>query len=806
MRLPLAALFCALTLPLGAAEEPALDLHLAPGELQAVPSFDACSYYFRPSGTPERPFAVEFRRAGELTWRRGFAPVSDTPAGVWKGSLFDLAENTAWELHVLNASGAEIIPPVSFRTWTSHPPTARVLDLSTLPGAAQGLVITDQGRPDGWIKYTAPKGWRLERPDTPGDGQRGAITLRNARYVILENLTIVGGARHGIHLEQCDSIRILNCDISGWGRVGTQQFTNDGARGKYADANGELINYDAGVKIDASARTVVERCYVHDPRGRSNSWQYSHPAGPTAVHVNNTHGGNVIRWNDFIGSDEHRWNDVIESSSNGSALGGFFRDSDISGNFLVYGNDDGVELEGGGMNVRFYSNKIEGTTCGISTGACLLGPQFIYGNLVVHEGDEAGLALMLFKNSHGVPQSGKRHFINNTVFTAASAPYGNYGKPIGSERIGYLRNNVFVASSARRPDEKMRRDDFDGDLFWTDGNAASSAAYLAGLRQIGQEEHGLAADPRLAAPHQGDFHLAPGSPAKGRGRPVANLAVAGGNLGAFADATTEVPYRPLALTATPRQLEFGRSDQPAVQDVRVAVPASAREPVAFEIRQNSVFNWFKVSPAMGLVKPGEEVILQVTIDPARLKGRPQFRGAFLVRTPSGLSRPVSVYAQAEFSEDLRPADAPNTAYIEAAAVPALASHVQSSSRPGQYGGKYARLAQDEAPEIRATFKVPRDGRYALLVRAGIQRGAMHRREFAARIDQGETVHMEMNPDYNWNTDNDRFRAVYVCAVGHLNAGAHELSFKVNGGLNLNEIIVTDTPAAFMADGWQRKRP
>ena len=77
----------------------------------------------------------------------------------------------------------------------------------------------------------------------------------------------------------------------------------------------------------------------------------------------------------FVGSDEHRWNDVIESSNNSAADGGFFRDSDISGNFLAFGNDDGVELEGGGMNVRFYRNKIEGTTCGISTGACMTVPQ-----------------------------------------------------------------------------------------------------------------------------------------------------------------------------------------------------------------------------------------------------------------------------------------------------------------------------------------------------------------------------------------------------------------------------------------------
>jgi hypothetical protein len=40
----------------------------------------------------------------------------------------------------------------------------------------------------------------------------------------------------------------------------------------------------------------------------------------------------------------------------------------------------------------------------------------------------------------------------------------------------------------------------------------------------------------------------------------------------------------------------------------------------------------------------------------------------------------------------------------------------------------------------------------------------------------------------------------------LKPGGHDLRFTVKGGLNLNEIIVTDTPSAFMADGWQQERP
>ena len=789
-----------MTTSLATAQEPEVGLALAPGELEVQPSFETCSYYYRPKDAADGgPFVVEFRERGASDWRRGFEAVSDLPEGVWKGSLFGLREDSHWEVRVLSAAG-QAVARAAFRTWSSHPPVARVVDLSEISAEKlrEGLVISDRGAPDGWIRYTAPEGWVLRRDYDVQDPLDAAITFRGARYVILDGVTVAGGRRYAVQVDDCDSVRVRNCDLSGWGRVGVQQFTNDGNLGKYVDARGDVINLDAGVEIHRSARTVVERCYLHDPRHRANAWMFSHPTGPCAVHVNRTRGGTVLRWNDMVGSDEHRWNDVIESSQNSSPTGGFFRDSDAYGNYLAFGNDDGVELEGGGMSVRFYGNKIEGTTCGVSTGACILGPQYVFGNLIANPGDESGLSLMFFKNSHRVEQGGRRYFVGNTLYGPDCSAYGSYGRGALPRRIGFMRNNLFVCNDSRLPGEWGAREDFDNDLFWAGSRGEKSAPFLEGLRALGQERHGLAADPRLAGPNGGDYRLSPDSPARGRAAAVANLCAAGDDLGAFTAARRELPDRPLALRAEPRQLNFAAPGETRQAELVVSLPAGEARPCRFRVRQNRAFDWFTVTPAAGEVAPGGSLTLTVTVDPARLRGRPLFKGAFLVRTPEGLSRPISVYARGEFREDPRPAAAPDTVYVEAA------KHAGATP-----GGRHVLLAAEAgAQTLEAEVTLPRAGEYALLARAAVEGGVLGSRAFELTLDDaGEPAAISFSADYNWNVGDERFRVVWLHALGRLEAGKHRLRLRaVRGALKVSELILTQHPAVFFPQHWQRERP
>ena len=64
----------------------------------------------------------------------------------------------------------------------------------------------------------------------------------------------------------------------------------------------------------------------------------------------------------------------------------------------------------------------------------------------------------------------------------------------------------------------------------------------------------------------------------------------------------------------------------------------------FRIRQNRNSDFFSVSPASGMFWPGEAVTFRVTLHPEKLPEAKLYSGAFLISTPEGWSRPVTVRA------------------------------------------------------------------------------------------------------------------------------------------------------------------
>ncbi|NUQ01281.1 MAG: hypothetical protein HUU35_15650, partial [Armatimonadetes bacterium] len=455
---------------------------LTVADFELVPTFQSCSVYYR---SPELPgLGFRYRRAGGA-WEAALPPVYVREDAMYRGSLVRLDEGADYEVQVTDAGGG-VLQQGTFRTWSSTVPIARtvVLDETSFDGS---LRITDKGSPEGWIKYTAKEGFVLRN-----DRQDALLDLVRAQYVVLEGLTLRGGQRDAVILDRCENVRVVNCDIAGWGRPGTQRFD---LNGMYYTPGGEAINWDTAIRISRCKNTVIERCYIHDPVTTANSWYYAHPAGPQALGIDRPQ-STVIRYNDFVGSDEHRWNDAIEGAGNFDSDGGFNRDADIYGEFHCFANDDAIEIDGGQINVRVFDNKYEGCLCGVSIQGCMAGPSYVFDNLLVNMGDERGHAGQTIKTSSN--QSGP---------SAVSFILGNttYGNSSDLSLLNHLKvvayNNLFAAQR---------------NIGGRTNSPQSVADYnLQARGTAGEEPHGLVGEPMLLDPQAGRFELADDSPAIG---------------------------------------------------------------------------------------------------------------------------------------------------------------------------------------------------------------------------------------------------------------------------------------------------
>ena len=601
------------------------------GEFRLVPTYVSCSMCWGVKGTVEG-LRLDYRAVGAKAWKTAEAPIYFDDAENYRGSIFDLEENTAYEARLV--AGGKTLASGTFRTWRSDVPVAKtvVIDpaIATYP-----IVISARGTPDGWIRYTAKAGTVI---GSDAITNTSIIVVRDAAHVILDGLTIHGGGggeKSAVFIEKSKGVRVRNCEIFGFGRVGQQVFTDkahgyfyDNPKG-YSDPDpGRSINWHAGIMIYPETEEItVERCYIHDPRSRSNAWYYSHPAGMQGIFIFRSQGSIVLRWNDIVGSDLHRWNDAIEGCDNFGAGGGFNRDSDIYGNFCIYANDDCIELDGGQQNVRCFRNRFEAAFSDISIQGCMVSPVYLYENLFAPCCDEFGKANPCIK-TYGFD-------------LYWYAPYA------------YVRGNWFGEKDYKPSLGMTSRWD------WREGNVFVSNDV-----------------------------------------PV--------------DVATRLPARGLPFMLDRGIIRDIKISGPAAPEVKVTFAAKATKPQPFRIRKNFDSGWFTVAPAEGVLKVGENVFT-VTFHPSKMADRRQWRGAFLVRTPEGLSRCVSVYAEnTDFEQSSRPVESPRTVYATPAR-PIRFTSAKSSSAPEELvfdvaeEGEYWFFARGKADWGRARVKMSVDG-------------------------------------------------------------------------------------------------
>ena len=712
------------------AARPGIIASAADGELRLRATFVSCSVCFG-AAAPIAGLSLECRAAGG-EWKAQPLPPYFPETKDYRGSILGLAEDTTYDVRLV--AGGKTLAQGSVRTWASEVKVAKTIYIEQKDLAKLPVKISEKGTPDGWIRYTT-------RPGTVLRSAEGwTFAVHGAAYVLLDNLTIEGApqATCVIHVEDSTGVRIRNCEISGWGRTGEARYDQK-CFGKRWDAkNKRTINMDGAIQIcKGCSEVVVERCYIHDPLGRANSWFYSHPAGPEAVIMYRPDHSTVIRWNDFIGSDNHRFNDAVEGGGNFYEDGGFNRDADIYGNFMIFCNDDNIELDGGQQNVRCFQNRFEAAVSGVSIQGCMVSPSYVYDNAFTGMGDEFSIAYNSIKTS-GID-----------MFDYCP--------------VAYVNNNVFWGpSGAINIGQQTVR-------FTLEGNRLYDGVQISGENPNAKLVDNVSVGP---------------SPRSG--------AIAW-------------PVRPI-----PFVLDRGRIDSvkvakgavaPAAVTVKLSCPGEGYAS-PFKVRKNLDMDWFDVTPAEGVIRSGETITFTVAFKPEKLTGRRHFRGAFLVRTPEGLSRPVSVYAETDHLPPFKAEKPGEFAQYLDPFKPANAATAQLNvvDEPLAQTGKALLFDRKTLGRgLDYEFEVPKDGRYYIhfhgYANSSVQlRGCVDDDE-VGRATQVVQKFMSWTP---FGPGGGKFKDVRF-RFWDLKAGRHVLHIRSTGRsfeYRVDGIVVTDSPGSF----------
>ena len=761
------------------------------GKLLLRPTFNACGFYYGTSKVTDP--VLEFRKSGSSKWQTAFTPIhffedKNTTTGLimneYRGSIVKLDENTTYDVRFKN--GKQVLVQGKFTTWKSNVKVAKTIVIDPAKFKAP-YVISAKGTPDGWIRYTLSKGKILRNPTT-----KNTIEVRNAAYVLIDDMIIEGSenSRAIINITNSKAVRVRNCDISKWGRVGVQRFDLLGQfyvfpkDGKidYKRLYRYRVNFDGAICLNqGTSEAVVERCYIHDPYGRANSWYYSHPAGPQAVIFNKPDHSTVLRYNDFIGSDLHRFNDAVESAGNFHSNGGVNRDADIYGNYMIYCNDDNIELDGGQQNVRCFWNHFEGALCGVSIQGCMTSPVYVFENIFDGLGAEFGETNSSIKTSGQMGIRSEAFIFNNTFVGR-----GN-GISFNDKLKMILKNNIFVGEQTVGAVKNNKNGKLSSNSI-----ASKYAPQTAGI------------DKFETALENSKFGFYAPVNAQQAER-IANFCENTATRGAIGKGCNALlPYRPIPVAFDRYRIEGVKIKDNAADPAEVKITATVggrNFKSAYTIRKNDVFDWMEITPSKGVLKSGDKITFTVKFIPEKMNERRFYRGAFSLRLANGFSRVVAVYADTDFVQPFKLDKEGETAvYIEP--VPAKAYRAKNN-KPSTVTPRDNPLGRDGKvviPSSRSiyeyTFEVPKDGRYFVMLHgcttsysssliAAVDNDKM---EMASLQAKKYMTWMPLAPGSGYSNKNRCYDLKKGTHKLRIRAGKHPFFF--------DGIVVTDAPGSF----------
>lgn len=374
----------------------------APTGLWAVPTYQSIGVYWRIKF--RGPAALEYRLPGKA-WQKAQPLYYDTVSepemtGQYRGSIVNLRPGTTYEVRVRRTkdnSWTRLQPAVT--TWrATSDPAFPVRTTIVLPPELDYLETSEAGDETGWVVYDGgPNGTVIDG----GGARQDCVAIRHGK-VVLRGVTVRNCTHTGICINRSaapncatagsgfapSDVVIENVDISRFG----QPETSDAFLATCGHLAGE-IGRGIGIHIrnPDTERVVVQHSRIRAPLVRSLHWREctfrnGHPHGPFAIHVNkpatgNWRGNHVFRFNTIESAPDWPFEDLINGPNDGRLGGAPGADTDIYGNVLRHAADDGIEADGGGINVRIWGNYFDLTRASISFAPLSVGPAYVFRNV-----------------------------------------------------------------------------------------------------------------------------------------------------------------------------------------------------------------------------------------------------------------------------------------------------------------------------------------------------------------------------------------------------------------------------------------
>ncbi len=312
--------------------------------------------------------SVFYREGGKGEWVESFGLYRNNngtgSSQPFAGMLFGLKENTEYEIKVVakdpdgvGEKGEQIVrartKKIPVRVKATPDNTKNVANIAELNAAVVAakpgsVILLKKGSYKGKLAISKKSG-TAENPivirgeDMSGCVIQGSVSFGASKHIHLENLTIQG-AGTGISLSKCDAITIRDNLIL---RINIGVYAKGGHRNLYMANNTIIGNNVIG---DRSKATWNDEGIVLSGEGHEL--------------VNNTLAG----FGDSIGMT-HR------TSIKNRAI-------DMHRNLILWGGDDGVEMDFTDRNAQAHHNLFVNSTNGISCQMVWNGPAYIFKNVI----------------------------------------------------------------------------------------------------------------------------------------------------------------------------------------------------------------------------------------------------------------------------------------------------------------------------------------------------------------------------------------------------------------------------------------